>query len=189
MPGRAVTIVAAWPCANAPASSHYALPPDSIGTLKACWYTEQLDTLQEPDLREWRDQGDTVVRFLWLRTFHQPVAVRVVGQGARWIAVVSVADGEGGYQPGHLVIRDTVPLGRPQVDSLVALLDAVNFRTAETMLPSTGLDGAEWVFEYRSGPTYLLRERWSPAGPDGFHALGIWFIDLIHHPDVTHFLY
>jgi hypothetical protein len=113
----------------------------------------------------------------------------VSASGGRWTAIVSVASGQGGYNPGHLVIRDTVPLTRPQVDSLFALLSAATFWSAPTDVRVNGADGAEWVFEFLAGSKYLLRNRWSPQASDPFSALGKWFIQLVRHPDVSHYLY
>ena len=175
---------------NAHAGQRLSVPPDSIGAFSACWYTEQLDSLKEPDLGSLRATADTVVRFLWLRTFHQPVAVRVSAARGRWTAILSVSSGQGGYNPGHLVRRDTLPLSAAAVDTLRALLAAADFWRAPTSERDLGgADGSQWVFEFMTDRQYGLRDRWTPRPPNAFHALGMWFIGMLHDSELTHYLY
>src|ERR1022692_1355040 len=68
------------------------------------WYSRQLHALKEPSLlTQSKNPNSEAYRFLWLRTFHHPVAIRVVlrpdGTG---VLTTKVASGAGGYSPGVL---------------------------------------------------------------------------------------
>lgn len=167
----------------------FSVPPDSLGAFVACWFTQQLDSLGERDLWSVRRGPDTLIRFLWLRTFDRPVAVRVAGHGTQWEAIISVADGKGGYDPGHLVRKDTVPLGRSQVDSLLGLLSLARFWTTPTLDPQPGNDGAQWVFELLAGTRYVVRQRWSPKEGDPYRVVGVQMLRLLRDTSVTSPLY
>lgn len=175
---------------NASDRERYLVPAGDIGGFAACWYSEQLDSLREPKLGTLHAAGDTIIRFLWLRTFHEPVAVRVTGQAGHWMAIISVADGQGGYGPGRLVRRDTLALPVTAVDSLRSLIVATGYWREPARDPvGVGTDGAQWVFELMIPGRYGLRDRWSPSPPSAFRALGLWFIGQLRDPELTRYLY
>ncbi len=80
-------------------------PPDAFDSTTAELYSKYLRALTEPSLRELsqKDPSAEVYRFLWLRAFHRPIAVRltVTGSGGRVISKMTSA--RGGYDPGHLI--------------------------------------------------------------------------------------
>ena len=50
---------------------------DRVDTFKARWYSDQLRALDEPSLsEEAKNPALQSYRFVWLRSFHHPVAVR-----------------------------------------------------------------------------------------------------------------
>ena len=71
---------------------------------KTKWYSTQLRALQEPSLFALATNKEAEsYRFLWLRSFHHPIAVRVDLQAdGSWVLVTKVASGAGGYSPGTL---------------------------------------------------------------------------------------
>ena len=65
------------------------------------WYSKQPKALDEPSL--WtlsKTQKEQSYRFLWLRTFHHPAAVRIDVNGTSRLTT-KIASGAGGYAPGH----------------------------------------------------------------------------------------
>ncbi len=82
------------------------------------WYGKHLAAMQEPALWEMAQSPDThAYRFLWLRTFHQPIAVRLlVNRDGSGVLIAKRLDGMGGYEPGNLVQNETQPLSEIQVD-------------------------------------------------------------------------
>src|SRR4051794_4648903 len=89
---------------------------------KAKWYSAQLHALQEPSLLTLAKQEHAEsYRFLWLRTFHHPISVRVDLQAdGSWNLVTKVASGAGGYSPGSLTTNTSRKLTALEAQSLLS---------------------------------------------------------------------
>jgi hypothetical protein len=76
-----------------------ALDPDSprSDNFRNHWYSQQLEAMAEPVLKPGGDSK--VYRFAWLRSFHHPVAIRVVDGDAHCTLHAIELDGAGGYAP------------------------------------------------------------------------------------------
>lgn len=129
------------------------------------WYSRNLHALDEKSLAY--DAGDAVqLRFTWLRTFHNPVAIRVsvAADGTAPLSLKS-SNGAAGYNPGQLIINRTQSLTSGQWEKV---LTAASFiKTCEQPEKNfSGRDGAQWIFEYTDGETYCFVDQWSPtSGP------------------------
>jgi hypothetical protein len=148
---------------------------------KSEWYSKQLQALEEPSLWE-LSKGPTPVkesyRFLWLRTFHQPVAIRVdmVENGTARLTV-KMANGAGGYAPGKLIQNETLTLTKERTDRFLTLIEKNAFWKLPTLEESKmGCDGAQWVIEGVKGGTYHLVDRWSPDDGE-VRAIGLSMIN------------
>ena len=132
---------------------------------KANWYSAQLRALKEPSLLHMADNpAFHSYRFLWLRTFNHPIAIRIEikpdGTGALTIKMTS---GAGGYAPGTLIENTSRALEERQVKSFLALVDGVNFWTAPNPVnDQTGTDGSQWIIEGVRGGKYHVVDRWMP---------------------------
>lgn len=146
------------------------------------WYTKHLKALQEPSLFQQASSGKEAYRFLWLRTFHSPVAVRLnVNADGTSLLTVKVTDGQGGYEPGRLTKDAVRRLSKEETDWFLGRVHELKYWNLPTREPKTdeiGLDGAQWVVEAIKDGTYKVVDRWSPdKGP--VRALGlIMLIDL-----------
>lgn len=159
-----------------------AFAPDNVNedSIRSKWYSEHLTALKEPSLFESKQDGAAQsYRFLWLRTFNHPVAVRVLihadGSGT---LVTKMADGMGGYEPGNLIVDKTEPLPADRVKKFSEELQHLGYWTLpglpgrETIV---GADGSRWVIEGIRHGTYHLVDRWSPQdGP--VRELGLYFL-------------
>jgi hypothetical protein len=111
-------------------------------------------------------------RFLWLRSFHHPVSVRVVCIDNACELTGLRTDGQGGYAPGSVVERKTRRLSDAEIVSFREMLARAEFWRPQPVDDRIGddrivLDGAQWILEGRRGQTYHLRDVWSPekSGP------------------------
>lgn len=143
---------------------------------KANWYSAQLRALKEPSLFRLASKPSShSFRFLWLRTFNHPIAVRVdIKPDGTGLLTTKMASGAGGYSPGTLIQNTTITVDRAQVNSLLALVDKVNFWTAPNPVEDqTGTDGAQWIVEGVRSGQYHVVDRWMPKnGPA--HDLGMF---------------
>ena len=147
------------------------------------WYSQQLRVLVEPSLWE-TSQGTKgqAYRFLWLRSFHHPVVVRLtVNSDGTSTLVTKVASGQGGYKPGKLIENRTSQVSREQTRWFLNGVEELKYwdlPTREEKTNVVGLDGAQWIVEGVRNGAYKIVDRWSPErGP--IRAIGLMMtIDL-----------
>ena len=134
------------------------------------WYTKFLSAMGEPSLWHASKVSDLhACRFLWLRTFHQPVVVRMeIEESGAGILIAKVADGRGGYEPGNLIFSETSRLSREDVDQFLKRLMELEFWEKPTIDQSGGfgIDGAQWVLECVENGRHHVLNRWSPREGD-----------------------
>ncbi|HEV2224437.1 MAG TPA: hypothetical protein VGR84_15700 [Candidatus Acidoferrales bacterium] len=149
------------------------------GTFLVTWYSRQLKGLEEPSL--WtlsrNDKHAVVYRFLWLRTFHHPVAIRlVIAPDGAGELITKVSSGAGGYAPGRLIENQTEKLSAIQVKDLIEQVRSAKFweLPTEEKRASFGFDGARWILEGIQNGNYHVVDRWSPTKGE-YRAL-CWFL-------------
>jgi hypothetical protein len=132
------------------------------------WYPYELRVLGEPSLYDLAaNPSAECYRFLWLRTFDAPVAIRldVNGDGTGEVTT-KIGDGETGfpYTMKKTVEIDKHVLTRDQVKALEAQVDKAGlWRMATDEDPAdVKNDGSEWVVEAARGGDYNVVARWSP---------------------------
>jgi hypothetical protein len=136
---------------------------------KANWYSAQLHALQEPSLLELAKHGEAEsYRFLWLRTFHHPVSIRVELQAdGSWIVVTKIASGRGGYGPGTLTTNTSRKLTTQEAHSFLSNVEKGGFWNAPNPInDQAGMDGSQWIVEGIKTGHYHVVDRWMPKnGP------------------------
>jgi hypothetical protein len=147
------------------------------------WYTQHLIALEEPSLFEAsQDKKLHCYRFLWLRTFDHPIALRlVVDPEGTGLIYVKVADGAGGYEPGKLVTNETVPITKQNVDKFLLQLKKMQFWNLPTQ-EKTGVistDGAQWILEAVREGQYHIVDKHSP-GKGNYREAALFLVDLAH---------
>jgi hypothetical protein len=151
----------------------------SNGDFVAGWYSSQLRALDESSLWiEQLGQHEMVYRFTWLRTFHHPIAARIVlNDGGTGNLYLKMADGAGGYSPGKIQVNSTFMLEKPEVDKILSLLAKMDFWHSPTTPKneSGGTDGSEWILEGRTPSAYHVIHRWTPR--NGYlRQLGLYLV-------------
>jgi hypothetical protein len=158
----------------------------------ADWYSKHLAAMQEPSIWQISRQkpADEVYRFLYLRSFHHPISVRIaVASDGTGLLISKETNGRGGYQPGALIRNTAEKLTRNETQRFRDTLDHFGFWKLPTRGGPGGCDGAEWIVEASKDGRYQLVDRWSPPPSDPIHSLGMMFMtDLAHfkllHEDV-----
>jgi hypothetical protein len=141
------------------------------------WYSKHLLAMNEPSLLSVPHTKGETYRFLWLRTFHHPVAVRLeLIADNPWIHRVEL-DGAGGYEPGSVLLSDDVQLELATWSGFIAKLNESAFWELPSSESTTGIDGAQWVFEGRQGDRRKFLHRWSPRS-GLLRDLGLYFLAL-----------
>jgi hypothetical protein len=133
---------------------------------KAKWYSHQLQALNEPSLWEMKSSPSThAFRFLWLRTFHHPIAVRIeLKPDGTGILTTKVANGAGGYSPGTLTQDKSRTLAKAEVDAFLVKVEKSGFWAAPNPVnDQEGTDGSQWIIEGVRNGKYHVVDRWSPS--------------------------
>jgi hypothetical protein len=131
------------------------------------WYAKHLQAMHEQSLLSYPESQTESYRFLWLRTFHRPVAVRVWHSEEGSFLNVKQLSGAGGYEAGKLITNQTRQLTNAEWDGFVSLLD----RSCYWQLPAKnddemGKDGAQWILEGTRQGRYHVVDRWTPRSGD-----------------------
>ena len=141
--------------------------------------------MEEPSLSCGTLEDTETYRFLWLRTFHNPIAVRVFRRGNDYGLEAVILDGAGGYEPGLVSRRVTRKLSRDQWRTVTAKLEDVQFWQMPTnAVYLAGKDGAQWIVEARRDGRYHVVDRWTGTN-DGLESVGRLFLDLASLSNVS----
>jgi len=130
----------------------------------AGWYSGQLKGLEEPSFWEWSQTLKTEsYRFLWLRTFHNPVSIRIeINADGTSRLTRKISSGAGGYAPGKLIDSYTIILTKEQTGWILGKIEGNRFWKLPSIQETLGLDGSQWIIEGIKNGSYHLVDRWSP---------------------------
>lgn len=126
--------------------------------------------------------GERAVRLVWLRTFDNPVVVRVSDDGA-WTLAAKRAEGASAYETGKVIERAQRRLTADEATALNAWISRLPSFANSDVEPA-GRDGSLWVFETATGEAHMAFYRHSPHGVDdaarqfGLFLLGLTGFDL-----------
>lgn len=139
------------------------------------WYSKHLSAMREPSLQ--CVSRYPVYRFLWLRTFHHPISVRVEKRNDGMHLFAVELDGAGGYEPGNESKRVGRMLSAREARAFAKTISAARVFDAPDKPGMGGTDGAQWIVEARDGERYQFHDVWTPDS-GRIHDLGKVFIAL-----------
>ena len=129
--------------------------------------SKHLEAMDEPSLWKQRKDGRHTYRFLWLRSFHKPICIRLtINRDGGAILFAKRTSGQGGYEPGVLVDYKTKALKVDRVKQFLEKIESIDFWA----LPSWDkealgiIDGASWILEGAKDGKYHVVERWGSEG-------------------------
>lgn len=146
-------------------------PPLAFDESRTNWYAKYLIAMDEPSLfQESKEKTVHSYRFLWLRSFDPAVAIRLTidpeGTGLIEVKVFK----ENGDNAGRVIMNETVPVGKENVDQFLQQVIKSGFwelPTSEKENQSDDFitihsDGAQWILEGAKSGDYHVVDRWSP---------------------------
>jgi len=151
-------------------------PDDAFDSAwRKSWYSRALGALEEPSIFSDGCKEKRCVRFLWLRTFHKPVSVRIeFSADGTSTLFYKQTDGKGGYEFGRLELSADRDLSVEQTSKIAKLAELAVWDAPDW---AAGLDGANWVVEFRDRDGYLVVDAWAPYNSP-IHDLGVMLIGL-----------
>jgi hypothetical protein len=149
---------------------------ERMDAIRRDWYSKYLRALGEPSLfaLSRNDPQAETYRFLWLRSFHRPVSIRLVMKRDRTGLLISKMTSEaGGLEPGKLIRDETTVIGKHDTGLFAAQLLQFRFWDLPARGHAEGIDGAEWILEAVTDGHYQIVDRWSPPESDPIRKLGM----------------
>jgi hypothetical protein len=140
------------------------------------WYSRYLRAMMEPSVSCGSRGDGFAYRFLWLRSFHHPIAVRIEKNGPSAILSAVELDGTGGHAPGAIVKRTQRALSPAEENSFLEKLKLANFWEMRRDQDRFGSDGAQWILEGVDSGQYQVVQRWSP-GPGAYSDVCLLLLD------------
>ena len=146
------------------------------------WYSGELAAFGEPSLYRRPATTPRSLRFTWIRSFHDPVVVRIdTAADGRQTMTARRRPGGHGFGPAPGVKRGTEligPLSRAETTALQGAINDVGLFEAPASGCASGVDGAIWIIEAADPELgYRYRARHSPkAGLE--HSLGLHLLAL-----------
>lgn len=157
----------AMPAVECGSAAHrWTMPVADAGTLAS--YAAFLTAAEEPSLYAGKGKvaldEERIVRFLWLRTFHPPIVIRITFRKDRPSRLVSKRlTGMGGYEVGKVDLTIDRPLDGGEADRINVLLAQDDiFTSAPPSCGPPGTDGAQWMVEGVDAAGYHFARAWSP---------------------------
>jgi len=143
------------------------------------WYSKELKLLTEPSLWELsKTQKSETYRFLWLRSFHPGIAIRIdLKSDGSSVATIKIDNERGKGFPTKLVKSRILKLTEDQTQFFLDRVSDAKFWSLTTLDKDEliHVDGAHWVVEGIKDGEYHVVDRWSPtAGP--IHDLGTYML-------------
>jgi hypothetical protein len=130
------------------------------------WYTRQLKELEEPAFGTMKADARAQIRFVWLRSFHHPIAVTLaiddVDPRGGATATCKEGAGAGGYAPLWLKRNDTRAVDAATFTRIKARAEKLRFFDAPWLVSELGTDGARWIVEASWDGKYHAIDRWTP---------------------------
>lgn len=133
-----------------------------FAVFKINWYSKHLYALNEPVLSD--TIAGQIFRFTWLRSFHNPIVVRIENIDNSVKLYWKVSDGAGGYEPGEIIENQIKDLTMSDWERFSERIDKSDFWNLPTVLNElTGTDGAQWILEGKTFGKYHVVDRWGGA--------------------------
>lgn len=133
----------------------------------ASYYTRYLSTMKEPSVKSALEKGVVrVYRFTYLRSFHDPLVVRITDTGDKVTARAVRLKMDREYRPVKIIHDETWNLNDESAKTIKTLLEQKDFWTplnaTEKAVVSGGCDGSRWIFEIHDKDGYRMIDIWSP---------------------------
>jgi hypothetical protein len=145
--------------------------------------------MTEPSLIEHQDRtAIEAYRFLWLRTFDNPIAIRIEKTGSGAKVWVTQLDGKGGYDPGSVSVKRAIEVNQARwtdITNSVALAGFWSMQTEDDRKVSS--DGAQWILEGVAGGRYHAVDRWSVKSESSARGLEKYTATCVHFLEVGGF--
>ena len=134
------------------------------GKRKVEWMETQLTSLKESCLfNKEIPPNSAVYRFTWIRSFHNPIAIRIEKNENGIMLFWKVGKGAGGYAPKGLKKSGKKKLSLKKWMELESLPNNLNFDNQPNEKYTPMIDGATWTLERKKPDSFKAHDTKSPS--------------------------
>jgi hypothetical protein len=148
----------------------------NVADHRSRWYSRKLYDMEEPLVYNQKEK--TIYRFIWLRSFHSPIVIRVEKLNDSIQLTWKLASGAGGYSTGDLVTNKSKTVSVKDWQKFLKLLTKAKYWQLDAEVGSIGADGAQWIIEGLSNNRYHIVDRWSSNKLSAFQKCAIYLLSL-----------
>jgi hypothetical protein len=136
---------------------------NSLDTSLNKWYSASLFDFNEPNIYTYNGD-DEIYRFTWLRSFHNPVAIRFEKHDDTYTLYTKELLDNEGYISNEIKVNAKVEMTSLEWQNLKSKIDDFDFWNIAPNHPDPRpTDGAEWILEGISKNKYHFIARTSPV--------------------------
>ena len=157
---------------------HYAKAIDQgYDTLRVKRFSKHLFALNEPLLFNTESEKE-VYRFTWLRTFNNPISIRIEkSENSIWL-YTKVCNGAGGYAPGRLKTNRKKKIKKAEWEKFEKIIKQLDYWNIEYSGHLPGNDGAQWILEGSTKEQYSILFKQSPNKKSDYYMACNYLIEL-----------
>ena len=132
------------------------------------WYSSYLFAMKEPLLFN-KKLNKEVYRFIWLRTYDKPVAIRIE-KGDTYKLFWKMLDGAGGYKPEALILEESKDISDKEWSEFTSLITKSDFFNLPLGRDAMANDKSEWILEGNAMSKYHVTRQGAPTDGDFYNA-------------------
>nr|MDO8109259.1 hypothetical protein [Candidatus Sigynarchaeota archaeon] len=152
---------------------------DELDALKQKWYAGHLSAMNEDPIYDTDSSDLTIYRFLYLRTFNNPIMIEVAVKKNENNLKAVILSGAGGYEPGTIEKEINKALNEKEIQEIEKYIEKMDFWNLKTNDGQLGLDGSQCIFEvHDKSNKYHIIDRWSP---EYYSEDNKYYIELINY--------
>ena len=133
----------------------------SLDEFSAEWFSKHLRAANEKPI--YIDGKKEIYRFTWLRSFHEPIIIRIECSQICNLSA-TVLSGKGGYEPGNIQTSISHKLSTEQHNKFKQLLSKIDGWEYKPDPNLIMMDGAQWILEVMKSNSYQAWDINSPSG-------------------------
>jgi hypothetical protein len=152
------------------------LHKSSSAAFRSRWYSNKLYDMKESIV--YNQSGKNIFRFIWLRSFHKPVVIRLEEADNKIQLTWKMASGAGGYETGELIVDKSKIISKSEFDKFTSLLATAKYWEMSPQQDSNGSDGAQWIIEGLQNGKYHFVDRWSSNTETDFQKCALYLLRL-----------
>lgn len=149
---------------------------NKIDSMSLDWFSQHLYAMKEPLLFN-KQLPKSIYRFTWLRTFNNPVIVRIEKDTSGILLYWKMTDGMGGYEPGAIVVDEKRRITQAEWENFLSKIETADFWQMERS-GIYGEDGSMWILEGVEPTKYHATSVWHPARNGDFYQVGNYLLEL-----------